>query len=248
MFKSVVDFKGSRNISFFKDDTINVVRQQIAKTVDIHQDRLFVMVALKLQADYYSADSRNWETLFNRISLNGMPIEKEAFYAYCESRGVTVPFKKLDREEWMSKPSFLQAIYDPGSAFEELRIFGVETEKAYALPFKTFDTQTANRIPTAQYPIPEEGRLFVSLYPELKISRFVVKEYEQGAEGPYFPLVRASTPQRLTDGQIIALDAQTKHLNDLLSLDPPQEKEVHIMRIAWRAEFVDTDFGKAIRT
>lgn len=248
MFKSVVDFKGnSSNISFFKDDTVNVVRQQIAKTVDIHQDRLFIMVALRLDAEYYSSDSRNWETLFNRISLNGMPIEKEAFHAYCESRGITVPYKKLDREDWMNKPAFLQPLFDPGSAFEELRIFGVEVEKAYALPFK-IDTQTANKIPTAQYPIPEDGRLFVSLYPDLKISRFVVKVYEEGNEGPYFPLVRASTPQRLTEGQINALDSQTKHLNDLLALDPPQEKQVHIMRIAWRAEFVDTDFGKAIRT
>lgn len=247
MFKSIVDFKGIRKISFFKDDTINVVRQQIGKIVDVHQDRLFVTVALKLDAEYYSADSRNWETLFNRISMNGMPIEKEAFHAYCESRGITVPFKKLDREEWMNKPPFLQPLYDPGSAFEELRIFGVETDKAYTLPFKV-DTQTANRIPTAQYPIPEDGRLFISLYPELNISRFVIKEYEEGFEGPYFPLVRASTPQRLTESQITALDAQTKHINDLLSLDPPQEKEVHIMRIAWRAEFVDTDFGKAVRT
>jgi len=251
MFKSVVDFNGqTRNISFFKDDTINVVRQQIAKVVDIHQDRLYILIEVRLDKDYYSGDSRNWETLFNRISLNGMPIEKESFYAYCESRGVTIAYKKLDKEEWMNKPAFLQPLYDPGVSFKELRIFGVEPDKAYALPTKTFDTTTANRIPTAQYPIPEEGKLFVSLYPKLsaKDSRFVVKEFEQGAEGPYFPSVRSSTPQRLTEGQITALDAQTKHLNDLLALDPPHEKEVHLLRIAWRAEFVDTDFGKAIRT
>lgn len=251
MFKSVVDFNGqTRNISFFKDDTINVVRQQIAKTVDIHQDRLYILIEVKLNKDYYSNDSRNWEMLFNRISMNGMPIEKEAFHGYCESRGVTVPYKKLDREEWMNTPAFLQPLYDPGVTFRELRIFGVEPDKAYCLPIKTFDTTTANRIPTAQYPIPEEGKLFVSLYADLvgTDSRFVVKEFEEGAEGPYFPLIRSSTPQRLTDGQIVALDAQTKHLSDLLALDPPHEKEVHLLRIAWRAEFVDTDFGKAIRT
>ena len=37
MFKSVVDFNGeTRNVSFFEDDTVGVVRQQIAKSVDIH--------------------------------------------------------------------------------------------------------------------------------------------------------------------------------------------------------------------
>ena len=67
MFKSVVDFNGqTRNISFFKDDTINVVRQQISKVVDIHQDRLYVLIEIRLDKDYYSGDSRNWETLFNQ--------------------------------------------------------------------------------------------------------------------------------------------------------------------------------------
>ena len=245
MFKSTVDFKGSRTISFFKDDTINVVRQQIAKVTDIHQDRLFICVALKLDKDYYS-DLRNWEILYNRISMNGS-IEKDAFFAYCESRDLVLPFPSLEREQWMSYPASLQPIFDPGTSFEELRIFGVQPDKAYALPQK-FDLNIAIRIPTAQYPIPEEGRLFISLYPDLNISRFVVKEYEEGLEGAYFPLVRSSTPQRLTDAQINTLDANTKHLNDLLALDPPPEKEVHLLRIAWRADFVETDFGKAVRT
>ena len=243
----MVDFSGhSRKVSFFRDDTINVVRQQIGKSVDIHPDRLFISAALKLDKDYYLSDSRNWETLFNRISLDGVTMEKETFHAYCESRGVTVMYKKLDKDEWMLKPEFLQPLFDPGTSFEELRIFGVDPEKAYTLPLK-FDA-VAQKIPTAQYPIPEDGRLFLSIYPAMNISRFVIKEYEEGHEGAYFPLVRSSTPQRLTEAQIIALDANTKHLNDLLSLDPPPPKEVHILKASWRAELVDTDFGKAVRT
>jgi len=253
MFESVVDFDGTnRKISFFKDDTINVVRQQISKAIDIHPDRLFICIRMKFDRDYYSSDSRNWEMLFNRISLNGMPIEKDAYYAYCDSRSLEgMEYKKLDREEWMAenKPSFLQPIYEPNSAFYELRIFGVEQNKSYSLPLKKFDMSTANRIPTAQYPIPEDGRLFVSLYPNLSsISGFVVKKYEEGIDGAYFPLIRSSTPQYLTEEQIKNLDANTQHLKDILSLDPPQEKEIHILRATWRADFVDTDFGKAVRT
>jgi hypothetical protein len=247
MFKSVIEFDGQiRKMSCFPDDTINVVRQQISKSIDIHQDRLFICCALRLEKDYYSGDSRNWEILFNRISMNGLPIEKEPFYAYCQSRGITVQYKKLDRDEWMAQPAFLQPLFDPGTSFEELRIFGVEPEKAYSLPLK-FDA-TANLISTAQYPIPEDGRLLISMYPGLNISRFVVKEYEEGFEGPYFPLVRSSTPQRLSEDQIKGLDANTQHLNDLLSLDPPQAKEVHILKGTWKADLVDTDFGKAVRT
>lgn len=249
MFKSVVDFNGqNRDLSFFNDDTVNVVRQQIAKTVDIHQDRLFINIVLKLEKDYYK-DSRNWESLFNRISMNDLPIEPEAFHAYCQQRDVKIKYKKLDKEEWMLYPSFLQILFDPGTSFEELRLFGVESNKSYTLPLK-FDTAVARLIPSAQYPIPQDGHLFVSMYPNLKEkdSRFVVKEYETGMEGPYFPLLRASTPQRLTEGQILALDAQTKHLNDLLSLDPPHEKDVHNLKATWSADLVDTDFGKAIRT
>jgi hypothetical protein len=247
MFKSVVDFKGSRNITFFKDDTINVVRQEIAKTVDIHQDRLFIAVALKLEKDYYIRDPRHWETLFNRISMNGSAIEREAFHAYCESRGVTISYKMIDKDEWMTKPSFLQPLFDPGTSFEEYRIFGVEPEKSYTLPLK-INLSIAYQIPTAQYPIPEDGRLFISLYPDLNISRFVLREFEEGFQGAYFPLLRSSTPQRLSDLQITTLDKNSKHLKDLLALDPPQEKEVHLLRIAWRAELIDTDFGKAVRT
>jgi len=247
MFKSVIDFKGSRNISFFKDDTINVVRQQIAKILDIHQDRLFIMVAVQLPKNYYTSDPRHWETLFNRISMNDNPIQSDSFHAYCESRNVTLTFKKLDKDEWMSYPSFLQPLFDPGTSFEELRIFGVESGKAFTLPLK-IDPAVALKIPTAQYPIPEDGKLFLSLYPDFNISRFVVKEFEEGFQGAYFPLLRSSTPQRLSETQINTLDANTKHLNDLLSLDPPQEKEVHMLRVAWRADLVDTDFGKAVRT
>ena len=246
---SVVDFnKDLHKVSFFKDDTIGVVRQQIAKVLDIHPDRLFISVFVKLESDYYSADSRNWETLFNRISLNGRTTEKETFYAYCESRDIKgITYKKLDRDEWMSKPDLLQPLFDPNSSFEELRIFGVEVDKAYTLPLK-FDTAVASKIPTAQHPLPEEGKLFLSLYPKLDETRFVVKEFEQGAEGAYFPLLRSSTPQRLSEIQITSLDANTQHLKDILSLDPPPAKKVHILKAAWRAYFVDTDFGKAVRT
>ena len=236
-------------VSFFEDDNIGVVRQQIGRTLDIHPDRLFIMIQLKFDKDYYRSDSRNWEMLFDRISLNGHETVKESFYAYCKSRGIEgIKFKKLNRSEWMAKPSFLQPLFDPGVSIEELRIFGVEVSKAYALPYDPFDMPTANMIPSAQQPIPDDDMLFVSHYPDVTNSRFVVKEFEEGYEGPYFPLKRSSTPQRLSESQIASLEASSRHLEDLLGLDPPQPKDVHILRMTWRAELVDTDFGESVRS
>ena len=250
MLPSTVKFNDKTlKVSFFEDDTIGVVRQQIGRTLDIHPDRLFIMIQLKFDKDYYRSDSRNWEMLFDRISLNGQVTVKESFYAYCKSRGIEgIKFKKLNRSEWMAKPSFLQLLFDPGVSIEELRIFGVEVSKAYALPYEAFDMQTANIIPSAQQPIPEDDVLFVSHYPYVTNSRFVVKEFEEGYEGPYFPLKRSSTPQRLSESQIISLERNSSHLSDLLSLDPLQPEEVHILRMAWKAELVDTDFGESVRS
>jgi hypothetical protein len=185
MIKTQVVFEGKNHVvSFFEDDTINIVRQQISKSVDIHPDRLFILVGIELSRNFYTQDARNWEMLFNRLSMNGQPIEKEPFNAYCEMRSdkPVVQYSKMNKEEWMSKPDLLQRLYDPGGEFTEYRILGTEPDKAYALPFE-FDSASSSRIPSAQYPVPEEGRLISSLYNPKKIQQFIAREYSDGEEG-----------------------------------------------------------------
>jgi len=58
-------------VSFFEDDSIETVREQLAKSANTHPDRMFVLVSIKLPKDYYTADPRNWENLFERLSYNG---------------------------------------------------------------------------------------------------------------------------------------------------------------------------------
>jgi len=85
MLKSeVTDFstKQKYTISYFEDDTINVVRQRIAVALNTHPDRLFILVSLKLEHDYYQKDPRRWEALFNRLSYNQQPITDVAFQEY----------------------------------------------------------------------------------------------------------------------------------------------------------------------
>jgi hypothetical protein len=43
-------------IEFFVDDTIQVVRQQISKSVNIHPDRLFILIKCELTNYYYKLD------------------------------------------------------------------------------------------------------------------------------------------------------------------------------------------------
>ena len=79
--KELVDVlsKEKHTVSFFEDDSIETVREQVAKSANSHHDRMFVLVAMKLPKDYYTADPRNWEALFDRLSYNGRKIEKAVF-------------------------------------------------------------------------------------------------------------------------------------------------------------------------
>ena len=70
------------NVSFFEDDSIETVREQVATSAISHPDRMYILVNLKLPKDYYTSDPRNWAALFNRLSYNGRTIEKSVFEEY----------------------------------------------------------------------------------------------------------------------------------------------------------------------
>ena len=107
--------KERRPVTFFDDDTIDVVRQQVSKVFDIHPDRLYILIGLLLPRSYYTQDPRNWEALFHRMSLNGLPIPRETFQSYMteyRSPPVPLPYKEaIDKETWMSYPDVLQNIF-----------------------------------------------------------------------------------------------------------------------------------------
>ena len=250
MFKTTIVFKGQeRPVSFFEDDTIDVVRQQISKSVDIHHDRLFALVAIKLPKTYYKQDPRNWETLFHRISFNGTPIEREQFNSYCtEYRNLPpIRYERLDLEEWMQYPDFLSELFDLDDDFIEYRILGVDSLKSYTLPF-TINQSIGAKIPSAQFPIPENGKLLVSFYNVDTIKHIRIQDFQEGYEGAYFPLYTTVTPSRISEEQIMLLDRNSKHLTDLINLDPPVPTSTHILKVSWRARLVDTQFGEAVRT
>lgn len=246
--------KERRPVTFFEDDTIDVVRQQVSKVFDIHPDRLYILIGLQLPRSYYTQDPRNWEALFHRMSLNGLPIPRETFQSYMsEYRSPPVPVQykeSIDKETWMSYPDVLQNVFEPPGDFTEYRILGVESAKSYTLPWTPSPTASA-RIPAAQVPIPENTRIVTSFYP-IKIVRSLIcipyaPEHELAIQS-YFPFLRSTTPAHLTADQIKGIDETTQKLTDILSLDPPVPTETNVLRAKWYVKFVETEFGDAVRT
>jgi hypothetical protein len=238
-----------RPVQFFEDDTIDIVRQQIGVSSDTHPDRLFILVAIELSRHYYTQDKRNWDLLFHRLSLNGMPIERDMFESYIGDYRIPAlktAYQKYDRDEWMSYPTELQDLWDPPGEFVEYWIFGVEDQRSFCLPFN-IDNSLASRIIAAETPIPDNSKLFMSFYNKENIKGFRVIKY-QDQEGNYFPLLRPQTPQTLSEAQITLLANNSKHIIDLLELDPPTPKKTNILKLVWYVELVDTELEEHART
>lgn len=242
--------KNKYNVSFFDDDSIETVRFKIAKAIDSHPDRLFILVGIKLPGDYYTQDPRRWEKLYERLSYNGEPIKQDIFSEYqlsYRSPSTSIPFYAYDKVEWMNKSEELRPLYE-SAEFIEYRIFGVEELSSFILPFSAM-SPLVSKIASAKLPIPENSKLFSSLYSGFE--RFQVLEYNYNLENTapvYFPLLRSNTPGKLTEETLRLIDKNSKLLKDLLDLKTPKPEEVTIIRTRFYVPWVDTDFGSAVRT
>ena len=256
MLKSeVLDFRTKTiyNVSYFEDDTIDAVRHTIAAALNTHPDRLFILVSLSLKNEYYQKDPRRWEDLFDRLSYGGPSVLKEAFQEYqlqYRSPQTDIPFDTYDRTEWMMKPDSLAEFHSPTRDFYELRIFGVEDVKSYVLPLE-FNPSLVSKIPAAKLPQPLIASLVSTLYDPSKIARFVVLPYDSNAENAqlaYFPFLRTTTPNFLSEESIAILEKNKKLLSDLLAYKVYEPRSVNIRYARFHTKFVETDFGNAVRT
>ena len=253
--KEVVEHtsKNKHSVSFFEDDTIDIVRQRIAVSLNTHPDRLFILIGLRLPANYYTSDPRRWEALFERLSYNGQPIEKDSFEEYLRMYrlpNLGISFHSYDRIEWMSYPDSLKAIHSPESDFIEYRIFGVTEDKSFILPID-FTSTVITRIPSARLPVPEITKLVSTLYDTGIIESFTVRIYDESAEqyiNFYYPLLRSVTPQQVSEESIRLIQKNTDLLSGLLKLDVPEPTHLTFVRTRFYLPWVNTDFGTAIRT
>jgi hypothetical protein len=256
MLKSeVLDFRTNaiHKISYFEDDSIDIVRHNIAVAMNTHPDRLFILVSLKFKHDYYQKDPRRWEDLFDRLAYNGKSLESEPFTEYqteYRSPQTNIQFSSYDRSEWMMKPDSLAEFHSPTRDFTELRIFGVEDKKSYILPLE-FNPALVSKIPAANLPQPVITNLLCTMYDPSAIVKFVAIPYDSNAENAelvYFPYLRSKTPNVLSDEIISIIENNKKLLKDLLEYEVDKEVSVNIQRAKFYAELVETDFGDAVRT
>jgi len=247
------DTKERFNVSFFEDDMIETVRQQIGIALDTHPSRLFILVGVKLPKDYYMKDPRRWEALFDRISYNGQPTQKDQFNEYQRQYRIpalSIPFESYDRADWLSVPENLSKLFMPAEDFIEYRILGVDESKSYTMPLIVKD-QSSAKISSTTLPIGELKSLLYSFYDSNDITDFIVKSYSETDEQvtrAYYPFLQPSTPARLTIETVNLLAKNNKLLNDLLQLKVVEEESVSIKRTRFIVPFVTTDFGSAIRT
>jgi hypothetical protein len=246
--------KNKYNVSFFDDDSIDVVRQKIGAAIDIHPDRLHILVGLRLPIDYYTQDPRHWEALFERLTYNNDPLDQDIFSEYqlqYRSPNTSISFKAYDKAEWMSKPESLYPILNPPNSFIEYRLFGVEETKSYILPLSNPSTTLVSRITSVNLPIPNNTKLFNSFYDGEQFLRFLVRPYDELSESSatvYYPLLRSNTPSKMTEESVNLLLKSSKTLEDLLNLKVPKPSEISIIRTRFYIPWVETDFGSAIRT
>ena len=244
--------KEKHTVSFFEDDSIEVVREQVAKSANSHPDRMFILVSIKLPKDYYTADPRNWENLFDRLSYNGRNIEKSVFDEYQLSYrfpNTRVTYTSIDRSEWMAYPEELKILFS--TECSEYRIFGVSDIKSFILPLNT-ESSILSRIPAQNLPRPDNSILLSSYYTVSQIDHFAYKIYEEGPNTIYYyPYLRSETPNILSDESVRLLDKNAKLLTDLLDLPIPKDykhSSTHILHTRFHIPWVETDFGSAVRT
>jgi len=252
-----LDSKEKNTVSFFEDDNIETVREQISKSADTHPDRMFTLVNIKLPKDYYKEDIRRWESLFERLSYNGRYIEKTVFDEYQKNYrfpNTNVVFKDYDRSEWMLFPEHLSPLFSPTSKFSEYRIFGVAEKKSFILPVSG-DSQFASRIPSASLPSPDNGSLISTFYKVEDIDHFAYEIYDQSKGQSsvlyYYPYLTSQTPNKLSEEAITLLNKNSKLLSDLIDIKIPKEDKhssLHILKTRFHIPWVKTNFGAAIRT
>lgn len=249
--------KERHTVSFFEDDSIETVREQLAKSANSHPDRMFCLVSIKYPKDYYTANSMNWNNLFHRMSYNGRTIEKSIFDEY-QTRyrfpNTRIVHRSYDLSEWMSYPPELKLLFEPAGIFTEYRILGVSPSKSFILDLEGV-SQFLSRIPAVDTPIPQNTVLLSSLYNTKDIDHFAYKVYDPEKDEAgviqYFPLLRTETPNILSDEAVNILEKNAKLLTGLLDMKIPTESEhnsKHVLRSRFYIEWTETDFGNAVRT
>jgi hypothetical protein len=230
-------------VSFFRDDTIDVVRQHVALAVGSHPDKLFIEVKVKLPKDYYSSNPQHWQELFLRLSYNRDNITPEAMRTYTtQIRSLpSVPIRLYRGIDWEEKVPDLRPILEPGRDFYEWRILGVDADNSLVLPLPPEPIPEYRGGP----PLPRLQNLFESEHP-YEVTEFRVTDIGESApeniRKNYFPYFNTETPANIESMRTSLTNARDQ-LQGLLDLHPPKHQKVSILRAKWYVPLISTRFN-----
>ena len=231
-----------KSVSFYEDDTIDVIRQLVALELGTHPDRLFMEVKTTLPKEYYATNPKHWTDLFLRLSYDGNVILPDTLRAYLTqirlNTGMTE--QEISKEEWEEHSESVQPLYNPDMDFDEWRIFGVPEVNSVIMPLPPKDLPLpSTRIPNAQ---------IQSLYETLH--KFDVSEIRattipdpmsELVKRNYFPRLRPDTPVNI-ESMRNQIEASRQQFAKLLALDTPKHEKTSIAKAKWYVPFLSTKF------
>uniref|UniRef100_A0A6C0J8E3 Uncharacterized protein n=1 Tax=viral metagenome TaxID=1070528 RepID=A0A6C0J8E3_9ZZZZ len=242
-----VEIVSSSSVEFFVDDTLEVVRQHIGVAVNMHPNRLFVEAETSFPADYY-ADTRHWNELFFRVSLDKKTVDPVMFKEYLTHKRSDALAIELaagfTHDDWLSRPSILAPLFEQDADFLEWQLFGIPETKQIVLPLPPSD-EFASKVKDVRIPIANNQSLFETVHSN--VMRFRVqpigKDMGQSVLKVYFPRFTSETPDRLDAATIVSLTSTNKTLISLMKLNVPEPTHISILRGKWYVPLVDMPFA-----
>lgn len=232
-----------RSVSFYSDDTIELVRQSIALVAGTHPDRLFMEVKETLPRDYYSTNPKHWSELFYRMSYDGERILSDVLKTYITQKrpGVTIVEREVSKEDWDAYDESLKPVFDPDTDFDEWRILGVDPTRSFILPLPPKDIKD---LPERVRPSPQTQSLFETFhaFPVSEVRIALVPDTASAlVKLNYFPRFRPDTPNDIRTLEA-TIEGSRREFGRLMALDTPKHEKVSIVRAKWYIPLVSTRF------
>jgi hypothetical protein len=229
------------SVSFFEDDTIEIVRQQVALVMNSHPDRLFIQIKETFPKDWYE-NPKHWTALFYRLAYDGKTIPLEQMRTYLTQVRIVseiVP-RAIDLSEWESRPEFLKPLFVPDEDFEEWRILGTDPSMVMPLPPTDLPTMKPTQIPQ-----PNRNVLFETIHRH-QITEISAVEIQHNPSQlvmrNYYPYFLPDTPLNIESLRESLIKSRNQ-LQTLLSLEISKHKSSNILKAKWYIPFVSTEFS-----
>jgi hypothetical protein len=227
-------------ISFFEDDTIETVRQQVALVMQSHPDRLFIEVHETFPKDYYE-NPKHWTALFLRMSFDGKRITQDMLRTYLEQvrmNSEVVP-REMTLPEWEMRPEELKPLFAPEDDFKEWRILGVKN--SFVMPLPPIDLPDLKSV---MVPQPNRNALFDSFHSEISEIRGteLPANASQTVMRNYYPYLKEDTPINIESLRTVITNAHNQ-IEKLLKLDAPKHERTAILKARWYIPLVSTRFN-----